>query len=385
MKTDSRSFSLELLSKDKSARLDYFQCCVVEHTRIQQVKEELISYINNPTSSSICLILGLSGVGKTTLGASVEKHFVESMLEELKGDLCRIPIVRLELVSSDSGVFNWKDYYRRILECLQEPLITHKVDHEEYQLTEMEKKERRLNYRGSNSAPELRKALENALKYRKPVAIIIDEAQHLLKVSNANKLQNQLDTIKSMANMTNVPHILIGTYELKEFINLSGQLSRRTIPKHFQRYLASDPEEYHTFLSVVYLFQRHLPVREEPKLVDYGEYLYERTLGCVGILKDWLTRCLGEAIDNDADTITLEMLNNHALSISALTTLFEEIDIGEQLFIEDKVERMDLLDKIGLRSNMHEKLVLDQSTKKSKKQNKKPFSRNPVRDQVGDG
>ncbi|WP_436864770.1 ATP-binding protein [Bacillus fungorum] len=376
MENELRNFPMSLLHANKESKLDYFQKCVVEHTRIQQVQEQLISYIDNPAGSSICLVLGPSGVGKTTLGASIETYFVQNMLDELNEDLCRIPIVRLELVSSDSGVFNWKDYYRRALEYLQEPLIDFKVNLDEPKLTEMEKKKRRFNYHDASSTPELRRSLENALKYRRPVAFLIDEAQHLLKVSSAKRLQDQLDAIKSLANMTNVPHILIGTYELKEFVSLSGQLSRRTAHMHFQRYRADHEEEYHTFLSVLYMFQKHLPLREEPNLIEHGELLYERTLGCIGILKDWLIRCLGDAIDNDKDTITLAMLKKHALAINALFTLFEEIEQGERLFIENEQERMDLISRIGLKS---QKKISSATMKKRHSVGK----RNPVRDKVG--
>lgn len=45
-------------------------------------------------------------------------------------------------------------------------------------------------------------------------AVILDEAQHLMKIgsgASGGKLLDQLDWIKSMTNMTDVLHILIGT------------------------------------------------------------------------------------------------------------------------------------------------------------------------------
>jgi hypothetical protein len=58
-----------------------------------------------------------------------------------------------------------------------------------------------------NDSPELRQALEDALVRRGVRAVILDEAQHLMKVgrgSSAGKLLDQLDWIKSMTNVTGV-------------------------------------------------------------------------------------------------------------------------------------------------------------------------------------
>ncbi len=45
-----------------------------------------------------------------------------------------------------------------------------------------------------------------------------------------------------------------------------------------------------------------MPVEETPNLIPYWEYCYERTLGCIGILKNWLTRALKDALDEGTNT-----------------------------------------------------------------------------------
>ncbi|MDJ0574677.1 MAG: hypothetical protein QNJ65_05865, partial [Xenococcaceae cyanobacterium MO_234.B1] len=69
--------------------------------------------------------------------------------------------------------------------------------------------------------------------------------------SNAGKLLDQLDWIKSMTNVTGVLHILIGTYELLDFRNLSGQASRRGLDIHFPRYLYQNEQDRLDFQSVL--------------------------------------------------------------------------------------------------------------------------------------
>src|SRR5262249_1007216 len=139
------------------------------------------------------------------------------------------------------------------------------------------------------SASDLRLAVEQALLYRRPRGVIIDEGQPLTKNSSGRRLPEQMDVLKSLANQTGSLLVLIGTYELLTLQGLSGQLSRRSVSVHFPRY-GSGAEDLKAFQSVLYGFQRRLPVMEEPDLLRHWEYCYVRSIGCVGILKDWLVR-----------------------------------------------------------------------------------------------
>src|SRR6266851_7831880 len=159
---------------------------------------------------------------------------------------------------------------------------------------------------------EYRYAVEQAVRHRRPIAVMIDEAQHLGKIPSGRRLLDQLDVIKSIANQTKTAHVLFGTYDLLAFRNLNGQLSRRSIDVHLARYRAEDSEERQTFIKVVRSFEKELPFEERPDLVSDWEFLYERSLGSVGVLKEWLVRAATVASRKGGHRLTRANLETQA-------------------------------------------------------------------------
>src|SRR5271165_6209321 len=261
-------------------RLDRFRSFTVAHPRLVEAKETLINAIRGAEPNSLIFVFGPTGVGKTTLRLKTEQLITAEMLSELRKDCTRIPVVSVEAVAPESGSFNWRDHYKRLLHQLDEPLIDHKLDRP----TEGSRGASIPRFMPPSKAvgTEYRYAVEQAVRYRRPVAIMIDEAQHLGKIPSGRRLLDQLDVIKSIANQTKTVHVLLGTYELLAFRNLNAQLSRRSIDIHLPRYKAEDPEDRQMFINIVQSFARALPFEDASDLVADWEFLYERSLGCVG-------------------------------------------------------------------------------------------------------
>lgn len=344
--TNNVIFPLELLKASASQRLAYFESFTVAHPKLREVYEILIRTISEPAGGSFIFVYGPSGVGKTTLRKRVEQKLIELVLPELEIDKGRIPVVGVEAVAPESRNFNWKDYYTRALIALEEPLIEHKFD---YGVRGIYRDTLgHLVIESKAVAPALRRALENCLRHRKPDVFFIDEGQHLGKMSSGHKLQDQLDCLKFLANMTGILHCLLGTYELLTFRNLSGQLSRRSIDIHFPRYRIDDQEDILAFKSVLLTFQCQMPLDESPDLLAHWEYCYERTLGCVGILKNWLTRALKDALDEKASTVTLQHLEKRAWSVAQCQRMLKEIQEGERQLAETETDLRSLRSALGL-------------------------------------
>src|SRR6266446_6844437 len=111
-----------------------------------------------------------------------------------------------------------------------------------------------------HDSPELRQALEDALIRRGVRAVVIDEAQHLMQVASGAKLLDQLDWIKSMTNMTGVVHVLVGTYDLLNFRNLSGQAARRGHDMHFPRYQFQHEADCKAFQGALHALLQQIPL-----------------------------------------------------------------------------------------------------------------------------
>src|SRR5260370_26529038 len=139
-----------------------------------------------------------------------------------------------------------------------------------------------------------------------------------------------MDTRKSLANMTKTQHVLIGHYDLLGLMDVSAPLSRRSVEIHFPRYHLEQPEDLKEFKKLMRTFQRHLPLLKEPDLQSHFAYFYERSLGCIGMLKTMLNKALGTALEQGEQTLTAKHWERHAEPPSKLKAMLHEILAGEQ-------------------------------------------------------
>lgn len=129
---------------------------------------------------------------------------------------------------------------------------------------------------------------------------------------------------------------------------MSAQLSRRSVEIHLGRYQAENAEDLLAFKSVLLTFQRHLPLIAEPNLVERWEYLYERSVGCVGVLKNWLSRALAAVLEEGDVTLTDHHLERHAEPTRKLLTLAREIKEGEEVLSDTGRDPVELRALLGL-------------------------------------
>lgn len=352
-------------------RLEHFRNFTMAHPRLVEARDELADAIDGAAPGSLVLVLGPTGVGKTTLRMKVENLLTQQMAPAMAADPGRLPFVSTEVVPPDTGRFRWRDYFSRLLAAMNEPLIDFKTSRSTACTQALN-----TSVRGM----ELGYAVEQALRHRRPPVVFVDEAQHLARIASGRRLSDQLDVIKSIANRTETVHVLLGTYELLAFRNLSAQLSRRSMDLHFQRYRAESGEDRQVFRSVLLTFQKQLPFAEtEADLMAMWEFLYERSVGCVGILKEWLMRACVRAIKHGAVTLSPEHLEKTALSTSQCEKVLAESREGETRLYDDADARLRLRTLLGIESQSREPERIPASRNRTKR---RPGQRAPRRDLI---
>jgi hypothetical protein len=355
--------------------LTQFSDRVIAHPVLESVLKDLRVVVRRPGEIPLVIVVGPTGAGKTTLVKRLYRDIVSAAAEEMAADPGFIPVVKVEAMSPDMGSFNWGDFYLRFLAAALEPMKENKsLEGSEKELRDFRKK--------YGTYAELRRAVEQCIRYRRIPIVIIDEAQHLTKVLNARRLQDQMDTVKSLASAVGVQFILVGTYELLPLLNQNGQLARRTRPIHFPRYRFENAKDRQSFGNILGMFESRLPIKAGGVLVQNLEYHFEHCLGCVGTLKDRIKLACRNAIESGRDHLQLQDFESIALGNDSLLQMLQEILEGERR-MEARTERGDeLRTKLGLQKS--ESSETEKSDKKDSK-NRPVGERKLGRDPVGGG
>jgi len=147
-----------------------------------------------------------------------------------------------------------------------------------------------------------------------------------------------------------------------------------------------------------------MPFKEPPDLINDSslEYIFDTSLGCIGLLKVWFVDSLGSVLEAGKNTLTIRDLEKHAPPIDVRDKISKEILDGERLLEEDP-KKLDVIRSRlsqAIKSNGHKgssarnfKIAepaaelsedsLDQQPRRPKAKKRRPGERNPTRDPVG--
>ncbi len=371
-------FDRTLLLQPPEVRQEYFeQRCLIEHPRLLEALGAILEAICAPGEEvltrrpgTMVLVIGPARVGKTTLIHLLEERLLAYAVARMRTDPHFIPFASITAPEAGSGRFDWIDFYRPVLRQLGNPFVdspTHPI-----------------------RTRQMREATEAAYLERKPLAIIVDEAHHLAEATRGSRLQSQLHHLKNFENTTGVSHILVGTYEMRPFRKVNPQLACRSIDVHFPRYDMTKEPDCLIFKSILWALQRQLPVDEEPLLAEkHWEFLYARSIGCIGLLKLHLNRALNRSLKEGAHTLTLDHLRQTAMSDVRVKLALRNALESEAEFVEaeDADEQLlTLLRKPLPRPSSPAKQGQDERDQKPPSPasgNQKPGKRAPGRDSMG--
>ncbi|MRR49673.1 MAG: ATPase [Rhodocyclaceae bacterium] len=296
----------------------------IKHTRIAEKMKEFETLIYPESQDSIVLVCGPTGVGKSTLAHYMVESAVRAASGAMDANAGLIPAIYVEAPSSGESDFSWRLLYQRILAQLEGEFPMRK---ENYGIDPVSGRLMKPRGATGNSLAAMRTAVERELRARSVQFLVIDEAAHIIRQSRRNRLEIQLDTLKSLANECGTQIVLVGSYDLYQLVSLSGQLARRSAILHFERYRQDKAEDVAAFTACVQRFQDALPTLWANKLIPNVEALHENTLGCIGTLSAVLTRAARLA---QADgKWSLEALRRALLTEAQRTQILDEILDGE--------------------------------------------------------
>ena len=259
----------------------------IRHPSIGGVIDDVSLMLDAGRNSSLLMVCGPTGVGKSTLG----EHLVEAELKTQAAAMTTnpgfVPAIRVEAPSSGEKEFSWRLFYRRILNALKGDLDAPRTA---YGLDPASGRVIRPSGPSMNQLAGLRTAVDRSLRQRGTRFIVVDEAAHMMRQCNSHRLEMQLDTLKSLSNECGVQWILLGSYDLFDLLSLSGQLARRTHVLHFARYRQDVDADVRAFRVCLKKLGTWLPALKDVDLTAYSELFHQNTLGCIGTLRAVLER-----------------------------------------------------------------------------------------------
>jgi len=396
---DENAFPAHLLKASREERKKYFREYEVLHPRIELIFNRVMRLIREPAGKQIIIVVGPTGAGKSFLIRWLVNELQYEWSKIQHTDPGRIPVAWMEVPAKDTRQPSWGDYYVRALEALEERHIEKKVLYADVSLD--------VKYVDGNkkliieeaTIRKYRRALESCFKFRDPMIFLLDEAHELVNTGGL-RVEEQTENLKSLANMSKTLHGLFGTYKILDLLSLdddeeSDQLIRRSCILHLRRYL-DDEDERFIFDSTVNSFLLNMPLKKTSDLSKHLDYIYERTLGCVGILRDWFVGAYTEAVDEGAATLQLKHLKKTCLISKArsikMLQQFAKYEANVDTVLdndEDFEEKIKGIKREALEAQAKYGPEKDERSppkeKKDRRGRKRPGRQNPKRRRIGKG
>ena len=323
---DPRTMSREDMLKlsDDEKRL-YFSLVRLNHPRIAETLETMTALASRHSGKNILMLVGPTGVGKSTLVQILKERVIRTHREEIEADVSFIPLAYMVAPASGERGFSLKMFYSEMGRALNEPLMGRKLETKLVSgrtLTGLPA--------ASGNVSSMRMAVERLFEHRRTKVLVIDEAVPILRQARGNDVQNHMDALKTLSEK-GATVILIGSYDLHELLGLDGQVARRMGAIHFSRYLTGVPDDERAWRTIVQQLQRHMPIQDMPDLSEMALDLQEACIGCVGILKTVFSSVLECALAKGGKWSDSH-LDKSLLSVDQFETILAETMAGEAMF-----------------------------------------------------
>jgi hypothetical protein len=312
-----------------TSRLESFRTLKVRHPRLVEVERFLLRAISGHRSYTLLDLYGAGGVGKSTVVGQVVRQ-----LRAAETNPAVVPAVIVQASPEDVGSAARLDYYQQVLDQLQHhPAVRDRTKNLPLYINRGKK---------SNDPAEwleVRNVVEYALALLQVKVVFVDEGQHLLAPDPLRKPTAQLDWLKTLANRTNVLHVLVGNFDLYEYCHLNGQTTRRMRDHHFPRYHLDNQKECEEFVGALQSLLESVPLTVDvPALLSHWRWFGEWSMGCVGVLGDWIVETVDALWSENKMVLTVDALTSYALQPDQRARLEMEARTGEHRVARAKVQ-----------------------------------------------
>jgi hypothetical protein len=323
------------------------------------------------SSINFIILSGPTGVGKTHLLKRLVLAIWEAFATLVQTVPSCVPVLFTTAVAHGARSFDFKRLYRDGLIGLGDLFVDRRMAHGVRRAGDV------VVDRVSTTTSEMRYALECEFQERGTKFWIIDEAQHILLGGKSGSVVDQFDVLKSIAQTSDIKILLCGTYRLPELLRISGQVMRRSSTVQYNCYRSNVEEELRQFVSVAKTLMSKLPVNGFPDAAANTDLFYGGSLGCVGVLKDWIARAWAAAHFAGRSEIILDDFLSTKIDNEALEQMIDEIAWGDAGH-----------GKLEWRLNRNGKGTAKNVCRKGKQAKgsthpRRPGERNPTRDRVG--
>jgi hypothetical protein len=303
------------------ARLDAFINFKVKHPRLEEMDRDLMQRISGHRRYTILAVFGATGVGKSTVMQRVAEKL---RAEEPNSSV--VPVVVIKASPEDVGTSARLVDFRKVLKQLQGYVAVRDRVENLPLFTNPQRKSR-----DPAEWLEMREAVQYALSLLRVKVVFVDEAQHLMYVDTPHKPTAQLDWLKTITSQTNVLHVLVGNFDVYDCCHLNAQAARRMRDLPFHRYHLNNESECAEFATALRTFLEEVPLTVDvPSLLSHWRWFGEWSLGCIGVLSDWLVETVDALCKQGATSLTIEALERHALQPDQRVRMEMEARTGER-------------------------------------------------------
>lgn len=251
---------------------------IIAHDKYAKALTTLTAFATAELQQFMVFLIEISRVGKTTL--------LLELLKRLPSEF-RSKVIRFECPPKMTAQFTIKPFLLRYLEHLGDPFSV--LRPKSYQ-------------RMKND--ELINLITQRIKQKGIRLVVIDEADLFVTVRGHAQAYENLQFLKSLVNISGIPHVFAGTPPLAEFLSMEGQIINRSHVIKLSPYNLNDRTHQKIFLQILSRFEKELQLPLSVELKQNPEVLFSATNGCIGALKELLVRIEVLALAHDQKAIT---------------------------------------------------------------------------------